>query len=117
MADTNSSAQHGSTDHFPSDLANSLGLRGASDEAIIGWVCSRFEVIEQQIHIAASVARGGSSRASAVDAMGDPLDSTSAGIFDAIVQALEDITAQNELRAGLTELRRAVTERATSGTA
>jgi hypothetical protein len=35
MADINSSAaQHGSTDHL-SGLANSLGLRGASNEALL----------------------------------------------------------------------------------
>ncbi|MBC8748535.1 MULTISPECIES: hypothetical protein [Paraburkholderia] len=117
MADINSSAaQHESTDHL-SDFANSLGLRGASNEALLGWVCSRFKVLEQQIHIAASVARGGSARASAVDGMGDPFDSTSAGIFDAIIQTLEDSTVQNEMHAGLAELRRAATERDITGTA
>ncbi|MFM0484188.1 hypothetical protein PQQ81_26920 [Paraburkholderia strydomiana] len=117
MADINSgAAHHGSTDHF-TDLAISLGLRDASSDALLHWIGSRIEAIEQQMHIAASVARGGSSRANAVDAMGDPLDSTSAGIFDSIVQTLEDSTAQNELHAGLAELRRAVTARAISGTA
>ncbi|WP_213764040.1 hypothetical protein [Caballeronia sp. dw_19] len=116
MAEINSNATlHGRTNHL-SDLAERLGLRGASIEELFDWIDSRLALIDQQMHIADSVARGGSSRASAVDEMGDPFDSTSAGIFDSIVQTLEDSTIKNELHAGLAELRRAVTECTISGT-
>lgn len=81
-------------------------LAGASLEMLVTLFEKQTTKIFEDLHIIECVASGGKSRANSLDLDGDPIDSISGGMFSSIINAATNMSAHNELRDTISELRR-----------
>lgn len=95
--------------HYIETVTAQNKYTGAPMDALIALIDKRITDLLEKFRTLECVARGGESLANSLDAEGDPVDVISGGIFRAIINATIDISAYNDLREAVTELRRLAT--------